>query len=491
MIFKKLRTRVVAHIIWIISISTAVTYYFDYRLHTKTIHSHIEDDAKEITSIIESSIASFMGIENPGLFKEVLSELVKLHHIRRVSLLDTTGRVLLSAQPDTLFSRTRVNNVNEFDFTEDGVYIYSELNREFAEIMLFKRLANNKSCQECHDAQHKILGISLVETKSNISFREQKSSFIILFGITLAAIILLSMATHVLFDRSVDKPIQILKTAMDEMKQENFSFRIKQPAKDELGSLAKGMNEMGKKLQEARKQLLESHKSKLVQAESIAKVGELAAGMAHEIKNPISGIVFAANSILRETKDDDNRKEIFEEIVRQANRVEQNLEALLTIARESRFERFPTDLKPMIERILLFIQQQQGTKRIKTVSIFDDHLPEILVDNKQIEQVLMNLVINSIQSMKDKGQLTVIVRFVAEKQRMKIQISDTGKGIPESIKEKIFDPFFTTKEKGVGLGLFLCKEIISRHKGRLYFESENGKGTTFTIELPVGSIDEI
>ena len=212
--------------------------------------------------------------------------------------------------------------------------------------------------------------------------------------------------------------------------------------------------------------------------------------MAHEIKNPISGIVFAANSILRETAKDDSRREIFEEIVRQAHRVEQNLEALLTIARESRFERFPTNLKPMIERIILFVSQQDA-KALNTDCLIDDNLPEILADSRQIEQVLMNLIINAIQAMSGKGKLTIKVNYITTEKKIKIQISDNGPGIPEELQNKVFEPFFTTKEKGVGLGLFLCKEVINRHKGVIYFETGQNCGTTFIIELPVGSITEL
>ncbi len=489
MVFRKLRSRVVAHIFFIISLATVVTFYFGLILHKSTVKEHVTTDVTIFTEIFEKVLAQ-SGLNEPDLLRNTLLEFINLPHLTEVSFLDTLGRVRLTAHVDSLFQPTDHHELGDFITSRDSVRLSTQTVDGFVEAILLKKLKNRGRCNSCHNPKRKILGVSLVKTRAENSFADQNSIILILCGITFVAIVTLSLATHVLFNRSVDGPIKDLKKAMDEMKKENFSYRIKNIPRDEISLLAKGMNEMGEKLQAARNELLELHNRELVKVESIAKVGELAAGMAHEIKNPISGIVFAANSILRETPADDSRREIFEEIVRQAHRVEQNLEALLTIARESRFERFPTNLKPMIERIILFVSQQD-TKQLKTKSFIDENLPEILADSRQIEQVLMNLIINAIQAMSNRGQLTINVKFIEDEKNINIQISDTGKGIPADLKHKVFEPFFTTKDKGVGLGLFLCKEIINRHKGVIYFESEDGRGTTFIIELPVGSIAEL
>ncbi|MFQ5865943.1 MAG: PAS domain-containing sensor histidine kinase, partial [bacterium] len=318
-----------------------------------------------------------------------------------------------------------------------------------------------------------------------------KSDYLVLGGIALGVIVLLSLATVVLFVRSVDRPVQKIKTTMDAIERGDFSARIKTSSRDELGQLALGMNAMADKLQKARNHLLEHHRQELLQVEALAKIGELAAGMAHEIKNPISGIVFAANSILRDTNLNDNRREIFEEILKQANRAEQNLESLLAFARQSRLERFPTDLNAIIERILLFIRQQSDMKLIKAESDLDKELPEVLVDPKQIEQVLLNLIINAVQAMPQGGHLTVSTRYHEANNRVCISVQDTGVGISREARDQVFQPFYTTKVKGVGLGLALCKEVVLRHRGTISFDSEVGTGTTFTIELPVGSLEAL
>ena len=265
----------------------------------------------------------------------------------------------------------------------------------------------------------------------------------------------------------------------------DYSIRIKNSGRDELGQLAISLNTMAEKLQRTKVIFIENHRKELQLAETLAKFGEYAASMAHEIKNPISGILFAINSILRKMNKDDPQREIFEEIVHQANLVERNLEALLNFARQSRLEYLPTNLNEIIEGVLLFISQQPDTQQIKIQSNLDPNLPEIQADPQQIEQVILNLVINSIQAMPNGGEVTVRTKFYAEKERVTVSIKDTGEGIPKEMHEKIFQPFFTTKVKGTGLGLTLCQETIIRHNGRIKFESAVEIGTIFIIELPV------
>ncbi|MFQ5631362.1 MAG: ATP-binding protein, partial [bacterium] len=140
---------------------------------------------------------------------------------------------------------------------------------------------------------------------------------------------------------------------------------------------------------------------------------------------------------------------------------------------------------------MLFIQQQPDMKLIKAESKLDENLPEALIDPKQIEQVLLNLIINAVQAMPDGGYLRIQTSFAPANNLVRMMIQDTGEGIPVETQKKIFQPFFTTKSKGVGLGLVLCKEVVTRHNGRIQFESKAGAGTTFTVELPVGSLETL
>lgn len=490
MIFKRLRTRMIAHIIWVVTAVTFVTFYFVYQLHEKSIQRHLQQDALVVTEIVENVLVREMQ-RGPESLQELIPEFSKLHHIKKIRIVQPEGRIAVSSAVQEKGKSLKQNNFADFIAQPSDTLAYHVSEGRNTTFVKWRKLINHETCQKCHDPAQRLNGVLWVETSDEVSLRALKSDYLVLGGIALGVIMVLSLATVAMFVRSVDRPVQELRTTMKAIERGDFSTRIKSTRPDELGQLALGLNAMAEKLQKARNHLLEHHRQELLQAEALAKIGELAAGLAHEIKNPISGIVFAVNSILRETEPNDNRQEIFKEIVKQAHRAEQNLESLLTLAKQSRLERFPTDLNAIIERILLFIRQQSDMKLIKTESDLDKDLPEVLVDPKQIEQVLLNLIINAVQAMPQGGGLTVSTRYHVANNRVSISVKDTGVGISEGSRDEVFQPFYTTKAKGVGLGLALCNEIVARHNGTISFDSELGIGTTFTIELPIGSLEAL
>jgi signal transduction histidine kinase len=427
--------------------------------------------------------------EDTEALREILPELSKLHHLSKIRILTLNGRVAFSSDSKETGTVIASSNFKEFMTQEVNSQTTEMHDGKTTVFHSWKKLRNAEVCHTCHEPSQMLRGFSWVETSDTLSLASLQPDLLALIGIPLIVIVLLSLATEIVFVRSVDRPVQKLRKMMNALQGGDFSVRINDASQDELGQLATGMNSMAEKLQIARQRLDEHHRQELSQAESMAKIGELAAGMAHEIKNPISGIVFAANSILRETDLKDGRYVIFKEIVKQANRVEQNLESLLSFARNSRFERFPTDLNAIIERILLFIRQQPDMQSITTESKLKTDLPEALIDPKQIEQVLLNLIINAVQAMSSGGTLTVCTSVDSTSKRIYISVEDTGMGISEDSKNKIFTPFYSTKANGVGLGLMLCKEIITRHNGTISFNSEFGVGTTFTIDIPIGNLE--
>jgi len=491
MLFQRLRTRMIAHIIWIVSSVILVTFYLAFRLHEASVQQHLRSDARDVAEMVEKLLTKYMQLGDSKRMSELLPELSALHHIKRIRILEPGGRIICSSasqEEDTVLGGA--------DFADFIAMPAETLTYHLAEgtnttFFRWKKLENEELCQTCHDKSQQLNGVLWVETSDELSLSALRSDYMILAGIGLGVIVFLSLATAALFIRSVDRPVRELRATIDAIEHGDFSARARIAGRDELGQLANGLNSMVEKLQKARSHLEEHHRQELHQAETLAKIGELAAGLAHEIKNPISGIVFAANSILRETDPNDSRREIFEEMVKQANRVEQNLEALLTFARQSRLERFPTDLNAIIERILLFIRQQPDMKFIKTESSLDEDLPEVLVDPKQIEQLFLNLIINAVQAMPQGGRLAVSTRYHATGNKVRVSVQDTGGGIPQKLRDKVFLPFYTTKVKGVGLGLALCKEIVTRHGGTIFFDSNVGLGTTFTVELPVGSLEAL
>ncbi len=224
----------------------------------------------------------------------------------------------------------------------------------------------------------------------------------------------------------------------------------------------------------------------LRKTERIAELGTLASGMAHEIGTPMNVILGRAEYLLDRVTEEPVRKGL-QTIITQVERITRVMNQLLAFARRKSPERVPVALKDIVEDSLELFRERLGKSRVTVERLFKDDCPKVLADPDQMSQVIINLVMNALHAMSDGGTLRIGLR--PEKQMVKLTVADTGHGIPRVVIKKVFDPFFTTKEfgQGTGLGLTVIKGIIEEHHGSIAVESEEGKGTVFTILLPVAS----
>ncbi|MDP2952569.1 MAG: GAF domain-containing protein [Chloroflexota bacterium] len=232
---------------------------------------------------------------------------------------------------------------------------------------------------------------------------------------------------------------------------------------------------------------LESTQAQLVQAEKLAAIGRLAANIAHEINNPLTGILMASSLLLEETPDDNPRKPDLETIKRETLRARDIVQNLLTFARPSEGNREKVDLSQIIQGAVALLRHQLDLRGVKLTK---DYATDILVvwgDKNQITQVLYNLMINALDAMPQGGKLTL--KSQAEKQWATIEVIDTGVGISPENLDRVFEPFFTTKARsaGTGLGLSVAYNIVDRFRGKIEVESQVGKGSTFRVKLPIRS----
>lgn len=236
---------------------------------------------------------------------------------------------------------------------------------------------------------------------------------------------------------------------------------------------------MERELQETQLQLLQSEK--------MASLGKLAAGVAHEINNPLGGILIFSKMILEDLPDEDSRKEDLQRISEEATRCKEIVKGLLEFARQTSYKMEPTDLNRALIQGISLLENQALFHNIRIVKDLDPHLPSILANAGQLNQVFMNIILNAAEAMEGQGTFTVSTRLGPEKNTVILEFTDTGCGIKEDDLSRIFDPFFTTKEvgKGTGLGLSMSYGIVEKHKGRIWAKSKEGKGSTFTIELPL------
>ncbi|MCP4104056.1 MAG: PAS domain S-box protein [Desulfobacteraceae bacterium] len=233
------------------------------------------------------------------------------------------------------------------------------------------------------------------------------------------------------------------------------------------------------------KKELEKTQIQLLQAEKMASLGKLAAGVAHQLNNPLGGIILFTKLIIEEYDLEPGIFQDLDRILKDAQRCRDTVKELLEFARQTQHEMRPVDINRAICRTLFLLESQPLFQNVEIVRQLDPSLPTAPADIQQLNHVFMNIILNAAQAMDGNGKLTVATSLTAEKNIVRIEISDTGPGIPEDILPHIFDPFFTTKEegKGTGLGLSLVYRIVENHGGKITAENKSGQGAEFIIEL--------
>jgi signal transduction histidine kinase len=233
---------------------------------------------------------------------------------------------------------------------------------------------------------------------------------------------------------------------------------------------------------------LEKTRMQLVQSSKLASIGRLAAGVAHEINNPLGGIVMYGHLVLEDLPKEGNSYKNQEKLIAQAERCKSIVKGLLDFSRQREPKIETIDINNIIEDLLSLVERQSIFQNIEITTVLDPNLPLLEGDKSQLQQVFLNLTLNAAEAMAEGGDLTVKTSLFDG--TVAIEFIDTGCGIPAEDTEKIFEPFFTTKsaKRGTGLGLAVSHGIINKHKGTISFDSRVNEGTTFTVRLPVGGV---
>jgi two-component system NtrC family sensor kinase len=290
--------------------------------------------------------------------------------------------------------------------------------------------------------------------------------------------------------------------ATKKIAQGDLNHKVELDYKDELGELAGSFNQMTEKLKAANENLIQWGKTLekrveertkelremqdyLIQSEKLASLGKMAAGIAHEINNPLTSILINTHLMLEKLE---KRHEFYENlslIADETSRCSQIIKGLLEFARQNPPQKASTNINELVERTTQLLENQASFQNIRIVKDLDASLPPIKLDKSKIQQVFWNLMLNGCQAMPKGGQLSITTRLTADKKYIEVQFIDNGVGIPKENLNKLFDPFFTTKGSGSGLGLAVSYGIVQQHQGKIEVKSELGQGTVFTLSLPV------
>jgi signal transduction histidine kinase len=282
----------------------------------------------------------------------------------------------------------------------------------------------------------------------------------------------------------IERPLEELKKIIARVREGDLGARVKFAKRnDDVGQLGRQFNEMIQQLAENRAEIERLHHLEMARAEHLATIGELAAGLAHEIRNPLAGIAGVVEVMGRELPQESSSRAVLPEVQGEIHHIQTILNDLLAYARPRPPEFRPADLNATIEQAVFLARQQVRTKPIEISFEPQGNLPEVVHDPVLIQQVVLNLVLNGIQAIPNQGKIEIIAR--REGEFAVVRISDTGRGIASDSLSKIFKPFFTTRKEGTGLGLSLAKGIVESHKGKIEVRSEPGRGAQFEVWLPI------
>lgn len=317
-----------------------------------------------------------------------------------------------------------------------------------------------------------------LKATTEAAFDEIATTKLLLF-VLIAAGPLVLMLFGVMSIRAVTRPVSTLLTATRRLKGGDLDHRIG-GLKDEFGELAISFNEMAASLKE---QML-----RMQRTEQMVVVGELAAGLGHEVKNPLAGIKAAVNILSDDLELKGEDRALFLQIVEQVKRLESLMKNFIHFAKPPKPQWETVDVNGVVDTTLDFYVASGGphpeaSQSIRMVRRLDDRVPAVMADPIQLQQVLLNLVLNAVDAMPDGGTLAVETRYDPPSDTIRIEVRDTGSGIDPEAAGKIFQPFFTTKAKGTGLGLAMCKQLIEQHGGSLQAENQASGGAVFRILL--------
>jgi two-component system NtrC family sensor kinase len=328
-----------------------------------------------------------------------------------------------------------------------------------------------------------VLTLSIVAIYAVLRTQQVREVQWILFAALSCAILLCFVLLSVLLVL-IDRPLEELMETIARVRTGDLTARVGfAKRKDDVGRLGQQFNDMIQQLDTNRQEIERFHKREMARAEHLATLGELAAGLAHEIRNPLAGIAGVVEIMTKELPPQSPSRTVIAEVHREILHIQAILNDLLSYARPRPPNFHPADLNTTVEQAVELSRQQVRTKPIEVKFVPNPSLPPVEHDPTLIQQVILNLLLNGIQAISGPGE--VRVELLQDHDSVLIQVADTGRGISAEALPKIFKPFFTTRKEGTGLGLSLANGIVQSHAGRIEVSSAPDKGTQFKVFLPV------
>jgi signal transduction histidine kinase len=483
----------VTSLILILAISFNV--WWNTSLHGASIEKLTHEKTRIISEFIEENVIRAMEKGRHFDMHRILKNYMVYKDVRKISLFSMDGIIRASTQDDEL--NKKVGDV-EF-YLKDQNFIREEMiqlkngEKEKERVYYYNTpIRNRPECFQCHNKEKKVIGVLTVA--NSLKEMETMISKIEIHSIILAILIIgfLSFALGFLFLKFIDVPIKKLTEAMKKAEEGDFTVRVNVKSRDEMGSLAENLNIMIEKLQLAKQEAEQYHQELVQRADRMASIGELASGIAHEIRNPLAGIQGAIQILSEGFPKQDPRTQVTDEIQKQIYKLERLVKDLLNFVKPVPKNYLPIDMNELVDKVLSFFITQRGiTEEVKIERKLFPSLPKTMIDPSSMEQAFLNIILNAQKAMPKGGTFTVSTHAFPQgkgdgKEAREVQIifEDTGIGIPGENLPRIFNPFFSTRPDGTGLGLSITKNIVEQNGGKIEVKSQVNVGTKFIITLP-------
>ncbi len=502
----------------------ALLGYLNVRLHRQHLEQNTLLSAERISDVIKQGTTDYMlRNDREGLYRSIQTMAAE-PGIEKIRIFDQEGRITYttnSAEQNHVVDKTaeacyachaqsqplaRLNRPDRFRIYRNvaGIRVLG----------IITPIENQASCSNAschaHPAEQQILGVldtNLSLAKADVQLAESSWRMIAYTG---CALLLIALLSWFFVWEVVGRPVKALERGTERLAAGDLGFQIDVRSNDEIGELAHSFNAMSNQLkaehnenvawtrtleqrvEQKTRELKRAHEHAL-HTEKMASIGKMAAVLAHEINNPLSGILTYAKLLHKWIDSDDGGKnhhrdicDSLDLIASESRRCGDLVKNLLTFSRTTPINLQPTNLNQVIDRALRLIQHQLDLGAIQVQPDLDPELPPVICDGAQVEQVLLALMMNALDAMPQGGNLWVTTKLSREDNVVRIVVRDDGCGIPPEILPRLFEPFLTTKEtgRGVGLGLAISRSILERHNGDIEVQSEIGRGTTFTVTLP-------
>jgi len=439
-----------------------------------------------ILSVVERAIFSSMRTGNTRDVQAILEMVGSDPRLDGVRIFHPNGRILKSSDPHEIGHRVNPHDLSLFlQGQQHGIFRGVRGNDVLG---IVRPIISDGSCTECHGPGRRVVGVLNLDLSFEDLDQQLLASTQFFGGSMLVMILLLTGGVSLIFQRFVRRPLQGIASKMAQVESGDLSARLQPLHRDEVGNLMLSFNSMVGRLREAQAEIQACHYQQMERADRLASVGEMSAGIAHEIKNPLAAISGAISVLALDFTEDDPRREVVSKILEQIDRLDKAARDLLYFGKPGKPSFDFVDTNELLKQTLFFVGQHPEARNVHQTKEFTRDLPVIWADEKQLQQVFFNVIINAIQAMKEGGTLLIQTDLVENEGREKVRIlvGDTGPGIDPEDLQKIFTPFYTTKTQGTGLGLAICRQLIEQQGGTVEIFSRKGEGTRVVITVPVG-----